>query len=346
MRLIVNIDGEKPRTVNIADEAFTIGRSPKNSLQIESDSVSRAHLSVRCANGAIYVTDLGSANGTFINNEKLKPDQEVAWHTFFPISFGEKVTLAFEAVSNETIESEKKSTIRSTDKKNTTQTKLEKAKAKPEIKEKQGSGKRTLAISIAVMVGMGYFFYNYYKDKEFKETDLSHTPKKPDKTEAPKGSLELVQVPTTLKDNPKCQNEKEILFCNILKTNHAYSEGAIQKDNDLFVYMNFGLRLKNVEIDPSFSMASDQDRMTYLMTYLAFREDIRSAITQTGFSNLMIVDISSDPSRVNQVMKVSQSNLMKLSNIDVQTFFGGVINKDPSFFNSLLLPLIEMGYAK
>jgi hypothetical protein len=200
------------------------------------------------------------------------------------------------------------------------------------------------------MAGMGYFFYHYYKDKDFQETDLSHTPKKRKDavpaTLAVSNSQHLIQVPRTLRSAMKCQSEQEKLFCGLVKSNPEYAEGVIQKEKDLFIYVNFGTRIKNAEFDPSFSMASDQDRMTYLMSNMAFSEEIREGVKQTGCANLFIVDISSGPTRVNQVMKVSQINLSKLTRIDVDTSISAVLNKDPKFFNTLVLPLIEMGYAK
>ena len=101
MRLIVTIEGSQPSTFIINDEVFTIGRSPNSSMQIVSDSISRSHLKVRSSQNVIYVTDLGSANGTFIDGDKLTPNQEVVWQTFFSISLGEKVSLLFEEATQE-----------------------------------------------------------------------------------------------------------------------------------------------------------------------------------------------------------------------------------------------------
>ena len=64
MRLIVNIEGKEPRIVDVTAEVFTVGRSPKNSIQIRSDSVSRSHIRIRAANNVVYVTDLRNAKCT------------------------------------------------------------------------------------------------------------------------------------------------------------------------------------------------------------------------------------------------------------------------------------------
>lgn len=199
---------------------------------------------------------------------------------------------------------------------------------------------------MVMILGMGYFFYHYHKDKEFKETDLSYAPKKSNQAAILKGSSELIKIPTALIDAPKCQTQKEQFLCQTLKTNLENAEGVVQKEKDLVIFINFGLRIKNVEIEPSFSMANDTERMTYLMAYMAFNNDMPANVKVMEFENLLIVDVSSGPTRVNQVLKAGQANLLKLSPIDLQTIFNGVLNKDPHFFNSLLFPLVEVGYAK
>jgi diguanylate cyclase (GGDEF)-like protein len=48
-----------------------IGRSPECQIQIEDDGVSRRHARVFLENGAYLVSDHGSTNGTFANNQRV-----------------------------------------------------------------------------------------------------------------------------------------------------------------------------------------------------------------------------------------------------------------------------------
>ena len=52
-------------------EHASIGRSPEADIRLESDSVSRKHLSLRREGSELTVHDLNSSNGTWINNNKL-----------------------------------------------------------------------------------------------------------------------------------------------------------------------------------------------------------------------------------------------------------------------------------
>jgi diguanylate cyclase (GGDEF)-like protein len=54
------------------DKEFTIGRAPENDVCIRDQSVSQRHARiVLTPEGAVYVQDLGSTNGTYVNGEKV-----------------------------------------------------------------------------------------------------------------------------------------------------------------------------------------------------------------------------------------------------------------------------------
>ncbi len=54
------------------DKEFTIGRAPENDVCIRDKSVSQRHARVILTSaGAVFVEDLGSTNGTYVNGEKV-----------------------------------------------------------------------------------------------------------------------------------------------------------------------------------------------------------------------------------------------------------------------------------
>ena len=63
-------DGGKPRTVRI-DASVTIGRAPECELRIDDTYASQQHARVFGKGGSWYVEDLGSTNGTFVNEQRL-----------------------------------------------------------------------------------------------------------------------------------------------------------------------------------------------------------------------------------------------------------------------------------
>jgi len=68
--LIVYADGAKPRTVKLA-ASMVIGRSPECELLVDDTYASQQHARLFGKNGAWYVEDLGSTNGTYVNDQKL-----------------------------------------------------------------------------------------------------------------------------------------------------------------------------------------------------------------------------------------------------------------------------------
>ena len=78
--------------VSINTDQFVIGRERKgvNYCISDNSSISRNHVRLSVRNGATYLTDLGAANGTYVNGVKVMPRQEIA------LKNGDKITLADE----------------------------------------------------------------------------------------------------------------------------------------------------------------------------------------------------------------------------------------------------------
>lgn len=77
---------------------FYIGRSVEdpNSLSLDEDtSVSRKHAEITYENGAFYVIDKGSSNGTYINNTRLTPNVPTRIQSGTKIIFGKNTEVTF-----------------------------------------------------------------------------------------------------------------------------------------------------------------------------------------------------------------------------------------------------------
>jgi pSer/pThr/pTyr-binding forkhead associated (FHA) protein len=62
--------GGQPRSVRL-EAATTIGRGIECELRIEDTYASQQHARIFGRNGGWYVEDLGSTNGTFVNEQRL-----------------------------------------------------------------------------------------------------------------------------------------------------------------------------------------------------------------------------------------------------------------------------------
>lgn len=69
---LVVVDGEqKWRDFKITKKKTTIGRSHECDLVLEQNQVSGKHASLRLLDDGLYLTDLDSSNGTFVNGEEV-----------------------------------------------------------------------------------------------------------------------------------------------------------------------------------------------------------------------------------------------------------------------------------
>ncbi len=75
--LVGKVDGEVVQAVQIASDRFTIGRREAVSLRIPCPSVSKLHAELFLQEGALWVRDLGSTNGTYVNGEQIRSDLEL-----------------------------------------------------------------------------------------------------------------------------------------------------------------------------------------------------------------------------------------------------------------------------
>jgi pSer/pThr/pTyr-binding forkhead associated (FHA) protein len=70
--LLIKSEGFENQVIKLKLGVTRIGRSPKNDFQLEHPTVSAFHCELVLANDELTVRDLGSTNGTFINDEQIE----------------------------------------------------------------------------------------------------------------------------------------------------------------------------------------------------------------------------------------------------------------------------------
>ena len=69
-------DGARPRSFKLA-ASLQVGRAPECEIRLDDTYVSQMHARLFGKNGKWYVEDLGSTNGTFVNDQKLAAPAQV-----------------------------------------------------------------------------------------------------------------------------------------------------------------------------------------------------------------------------------------------------------------------------
>ncbi|MCS6857809.1 MAG: GGDEF domain-containing protein [Deltaproteobacteria bacterium] len=100
--LVIIYGAELGRRIPLNSESILIGRSSKCDVQIEQESVSRTHLRIQRLGGNYIATDLGSTNGTYINDVKIvgdvilrDGDQIKVGQTIFKFISGDNIESAY-----------------------------------------------------------------------------------------------------------------------------------------------------------------------------------------------------------------------------------------------------------
>ena len=69
--VVILYGGELGRRIPLASAEASIGRDDDNAIPVDLDTISRRHARLFVRTGAHWVEDLGSTNGTFLNEERL-----------------------------------------------------------------------------------------------------------------------------------------------------------------------------------------------------------------------------------------------------------------------------------
>jgi len=71
-KLVVLSEGFAGKTYELKTDKTTIGRVDDNSFSIAEGSISSHHCEINLKGGKVYVKDLDSTNGTFVNEKQVK----------------------------------------------------------------------------------------------------------------------------------------------------------------------------------------------------------------------------------------------------------------------------------
>jgi pSer/pThr/pTyr-binding forkhead associated (FHA) protein len=89
VKLAFKFDSGKVITHEVFERTFKIGRSENCRVSLDNEGFSREHCLIEVIDGALYITDLGSKNGIYINHVRIPPKLRVSYDTKLPLYMGE-----------------------------------------------------------------------------------------------------------------------------------------------------------------------------------------------------------------------------------------------------------------
>ena len=76
------------QSFELVGNSINIGRSEENDIQITDMSVSRHHLQIMEKDDQLFIKDLNSQNGTYVNGTQIPPDEYIKIEENYPIVIG------------------------------------------------------------------------------------------------------------------------------------------------------------------------------------------------------------------------------------------------------------------
>jgi signal transduction histidine kinase len=97
-RLIVIKGADEGKQVDLTEPVLTVGRDSTNQIRLHDTEVSRRHAEFREDGGDYKLIDVGSVNGTFVNNEKIN---EAVLHSGDHILIGQSILVYLAGASGD-----------------------------------------------------------------------------------------------------------------------------------------------------------------------------------------------------------------------------------------------------
>ncbi|MDL1902083.1 FHA domain-containing protein [Anaerolineae bacterium CFX9] len=89
-------------TFLLTEPNTSIGRSPGNTIALDTETISRYHLTITQTDGKVFLTDLDSQNGTFVDGTRLRQDEPFLLRGGEEINIGELILIFHDPDANPT----------------------------------------------------------------------------------------------------------------------------------------------------------------------------------------------------------------------------------------------------
>jgi hypothetical protein len=328
MRLKVIYQAGDSEVFEFKKQVITVGRGSKCDLRVNGEGISREHLRIEEKDNQYFITDLGSSNGSFMNDEKLEALQETDFTTFFPVVLGAgtQVMLLNEDESSDDSKSsssllasnpnEYKPTgkammgaMMSDDDASSPGRKIPKGIKSRRTSKASSSSSQSLIIVLAALAAGYYYFFMQEEQPQIQQQVRKQAPKKQKKKAAPTEERVITAKDTdanTVLEYGKCLSETEKALCSNFNFKDYY-EGIAIKIDTVFVVINAENQLSNFKFEHSLT----EDEKLQVEQLRAIEQ--RAKVRNTSFQGVSNVDeqITSEGLAISIVFKESFLNSLK-----------------------------------
>ena len=159
MRLLIKTIDEKIFEFETKKHSFIIGRSAKSDIVISHEGISRKHCQIDVVDGEVYVTDLDSINGVFIEDKKLDPGVKTHYPLYLNLAFGPVQSMEIELQIPRSQTSARIGANTNISSPNLNKPEESVEKVKPTKKKKDPAKVRIIILTVLLTIGLMIIYY-------------------------------------------------------------------------------------------------------------------------------------------------------------------------------------------
>jgi pSer/pThr/pTyr-binding forkhead associated (FHA) protein len=250
MRVTVKTSAGLVITKDLNLDKAIVGRSVKADVVVPDEALSRNHCLIEMEAGNFYITDLGSANGVFIDGERIASDTRTLYNSFSQLSIGQLECTIEDADAgnanqtkhiNQQEGAEEKTVVRRVDKnvlKSPTR-----AKVKP-VKSKPGSKINVYGVAATLIMAGAIYYQKSWSDQDKlsqieDQKKMMEEAKKTKPPELKKTIPDEFKLPSEYQEfNSKKNCTEKPAFCANLKLETSSHEGLVLLSDEVVLFIN------------------------------------------------------------------------------------------------------------
>ena len=336
MKLIFHLGNGKVETFSVKKNSVSIGRGTTCDVVLPYEGFSRQHAQIDVIDGEIYVTDLGSTNGVFIEGQRIPASTKTLTQSFFNLQIGpaQQVEIMDDehrpvATSGAVIPNPKREVkLQRADQTKTTQ--MDSAQLKRTTKKKVAakSNKPAIILLLIFLVAAAAYYFMTTEEEVAPVTEVVTEVAAPVVPVLETEFLSQNIIDSLYKDR-SCAADKAS-WCELARLVETNFEGVVIEGKSLVVYLNMGSYKDEMHAE-AFNRLDEKERLEILALRRVLNTNLlRDFVRQKNLDNVQVIAgaISDDQYRAFAAFKFKLDlNLQKIEKFSLYNLFESVLNE-------------------
>lgn len=320
---------------SVKKTSVTIGRSKSADFVVSDEALSRFHAKVDLEDGQYFITDLGSANGVFIDGQRLNANEKTPFATYMLLTFG-----ALDCVIQDDLEPESSPAMELNRSENSkgqpsdgVSTKIRgtppRVKPKTERVSQKNSGLSPdlIFVGLVLAVGIAVYLIFFQSESDLEQTEVKKssmngptaTVKQPKKAYRARVLNQSTDAAVYLNYNSKKTCTGYFDICKELQIEDNDNEGIFKEGPELYLYIKPSKLFKRPRLERLKDQTLAEDVLAH---YLVLGSSIIKLLLSHEYDQIHLIMITAD----NQPNIVYRYHISKFENgeVDLSGLIDGI----------------------